>query len=295
MQSQRWCFTLNNWEPQDVERLRGLAATVRYLVFGREVGAGGTPHLQGFICFATRKRLRGVKDLLANDRYHLEPARGTSQQASDYCKKDNDFEEFGQVPVAGKTNRFEEFRDWITNLGYRPSTHEIALEYPSMFLQYGDRVQSFIDALLPTPALFEGEYRQHQAALVRLLEVEPDDRTIIFVVDERGGMGKTWFCKRWMSDNPNTQYLSIGKRDDLAFSIDKHCKYFFFDLPRAQSEYLQYSVLEQLKNGLVYSPKYQSITKTFGHKVHVVVFMNEAPDRTKLSEDRYHVINWRRL
>jgi len=293
-QSQRWCFTLNNWTPDDVARIRALAPTVRYLVFGREVGVGGTPHLQGFVIFNTRKRLRGVKDLLG-DRCHLEPARGTSGQASDYCKKDNDFEEFGQVPVAGKTNRFEEFRDWITGLGYRPSDTEIAQEYPSMFLQYGERVHGFIDALFPNPVQVEGDFRPYQQNLADILRGQPDDRTIIFVVDEQGGMGKTWFCKKWLADNPNTQYLSIGKRDDLAFSINEQCVYFLFDLPRSQSEFLQYSVLEQLKNGLVYSPKYNSRTKVLGHNTHVVVFMNERPDMTKLSADRYRIINWRRL
>ena len=63
-----------------------------------------------------------------------------------------------------------------------------------------------------------------------------------------------------------------------------------FDCPRSkQGEYIQYDFLEEVKNGYVFSGKYEPRIKRF--KVpHVVVAMNEYPDMEKLSADRYNII-----
>lgn len=88
-----------------------------------------------------------------------------------------------------------------------------------------------------------------------------------------------------------TQRLSVGKRDDLAFALDANKSLFLFDIPRGQLEYLQYSILESMKDQMVFSPKYQSMSKVFANPVHVVVFTNEQPDQTKMTSDRYNIIN----
>jgi len=56
-------------------------------------------------------------------------------------------------------------------------------------------------------------------------------------------------------------------------------------------QYMQYAILEQLKNRLIFSNKYQSQMKVLPNNVHVVVFSNEAPDMNALTNDRYKVIN----
>lgn len=292
MRVTRYCFTLNNFDHDDETRLRALGSQVKYLVFGREVGESGTPHLQGFVVFNTSTRFGAAKRAIG-DRAHLEVARGTNEQAATYCKKENDFEEFGSLPPpAGKTNRFAEFKEWVLAQPTKPSAALVALEHPSVFLQYG-RVMEWIDLIYPHVEVDPGEYRPYQLNLANLLSSEPDSRKITFIVDPVGNTGKSWFVAKWFSENADiSQQLCVGKRDDIAHVIDESKRVFLFDIPRSQSEFLQYSVLEKLKDKVVFSPKYNSRMKRLEHRPHVVVFMNEDPDMNKLSRDRYHIIRW---
>lgn len=293
-QSRRWCFTLNN--PTDGEETHlsqlGSSNTIIYLVYGREVGQSGTPHFQGFVVFRSNQRLRAAKEAIGN-RCHVEVARGTSQQASTYCKKDGDFEEYGELPgrTQGKRNDFGEFKEWVLEQSTKPTARHVAEHFPDLFIKYG-RIMEWVDMVYPPPELVTGEPRPWQRDLADRLADDADDRKIIFVVDPSGGCGKSWFVRWWLSrEGTNGQRLSIGKRDDLAFAIDESKSVFLFDIPRSQSEFLQYCILEQLKDRLVFSPKYVSRCKMLQQTPHVVVFMNEQPDRNKLSQDRYDVIN----
>jgi len=154
----------------------------------------------------------------------------------------------------------------------------------------------FVDLVFPATIVDLGPFRPHQQTLSDRLDLPPCDRKIIFVVDSVGNTGKTWFIKKFMSLNPTSvQQLSVGKRDDIAYAIDESKRVFFFDLPRSSAEFLQYTVLEQLKDGRIMSNKYQSRLKQLDGPVHVVVFMNERPNMSALSQDRYEIINWLNL
>lgn len=296
-QSQRWCFTLNNYEDEDQERICQLLAgpDVKYGVYGREVGQQGTPHLQGFVIFRTRLRFRGVLDAFATRTIHVEPARATSVQAADYCKKDGDYEEFGTPPTPGKRTEFEELKTWVMCQASKPTRDAIAREFPILFLKYS-RIMEWVEAIYPKPRLEDGTARDWQLRLENRLNRTPDDRRIVFVIDPEGGAGKSWFVRYWYTHHPEeTQLLGVGKRDDLAHAIKPDKRYFFFDVPRSQLEYFQYSILEQLKNRMIFSPKYSSHVKVMQHVPHVVVFTNEDPDMTKLTPDRYKLIRINRI
>lgn len=85
MQSRSWCFTVNNYEEQESEDLKQIDC--KYIVFGREVGEAGTPHLQGYVHFEKHKRLAAVKKL--QPRAHWEPAKGSYEQNRAYCTKED--------------------------------------------------------------------------------------------------------------------------------------------------------------------------------------------------------------
>lgn len=291
-QSQRWVLTLNNFTPDERDALVALIQSdvVKYGVLGYETGESGTPHIQGFIIFTSRKRLTSVKSL-AGDRCHLEVARGTSDQAANYCKKDGDYVEHGSYAVGpdqGKRNDWEELRDYIKQSVSRPTLGELWDHFPSLVGRYRSSVIHAIDELYQPPPREIGQLRDWQRELESELDGEPDDRSIRFVIDPEGNNGKTWFIKYYMFKNPGTcQMLSVGKRDDLAHCLRTDSRVVFVNCPRGCMEYLQYSFLESVKDGMIFSPKYDSMTKQMEQQAHVVVMCNELPDYNKLSRDRF--------
>jgi len=139
--AKHWCFTLNNHTEEEILFLRANVPQFTYLVFGREQGDSGTPHLQGYLSYDTRRGLAHVKATVGA-RAHCEIARGTPKQASEYCKKDGDFEEFGQIqPGAGSRS------DLISLYGdIRGGACETEIEeaYPACFIRYQRSIQSLL-------------------------------------------------------------------------------------------------------------------------------------------------------
>lgn len=292
-QAKHWTFTLNNPTEGDQDALRTLGSNVPYLVFGREVGANGTPHLQGYVDFGRRVRFNAAKDYIGANA-HIEIKRGTPQQAADYCKKDGDFEEFGDLKKQqGKRTDWDRFTEWVVELGRIPSKREVCKEYPSLYARYKHAVFEIAKAHVEPPKLTASEPRMGWQHLVagRAAGV-PSERGIDFVVDPVGNAGKSWMCRYFVDRWPDrVQVLRVGRRDDLAFCIDESKDIFAFDIPRGQMEFFQYSILEMLKDRMVFSPKYQSEMKVLSHVPYVVVFANEQPDMNAMTSDRYNIIN----
>lgn len=129
--SRGWCFTLNNYVPEDEEHLKQIEC--QYLVFGRESApTTGTPHLQGYVHFSSEKTLRRVKAILGA-RFHLEPRLGTIEQAIEYCKKDGDFFERGRVQA--RQAQKDVWGD-VLDLAEAGELRTIKDEYPRHYLQY---------------------------------------------------------------------------------------------------------------------------------------------------------------
>lgn len=296
--AKHWIFTLNNWVDADVERLKGLHPEhVDYITFGYETApTTGTPHLQGYVVFKQRKRLAGARALIGEA--HMEIKRGTVEQARDYAQKEGVFEEEGTLPAeAGHRGDVDAFKEWVLQYhaehGCAPEEQSYSVEFPGLFLRYRANLKTLVEHLCPAPVLEEGVLRSWQADIWSIIHSAPDDRKVIFLVDPQGGSGKTWLQRYLLSHLPKrVQVLSSGKRDDVAHAIDESKDVFLFNIPRGGMEFLNYTVLEQIKDRMVFSPKYNSRMKLFVHaNTHVFVFCNEAPDMNKMTRDRYHVVN----
>lgn len=81
---------------------------IRYIIWGIEnCPTSGREHYQGYAIFDRTVRLRGAKKILgAGEDVHLEPRRGTRQQAKDYCSKDGKFTEWGQFVALSNKDLF---------------------------------------------------------------------------------------------------------------------------------------------------------------------------------------------
>jgi len=292
IRKRHWCFTLNNYTDHDYEGLCSPLPNIDYACVGREVGESGTPHLQGFLSFHHPRQLSGVRTAFFDGRGHWEPAR-SPYDAAMYCKKDGDFIEWGnppsESPAGGKRSDLTRFQEAVK--GGCTDLKRLREDFPDVCARYARYVSDYVrdqTVVRPPPTHV---LRPWQSSLLERLRVEPDSRTINFVVDLQGNSGKSWFSDYYRYLFPETtQILNPGKKADMAFALDPNIRVLFVDAPRSkQGEFIQYDLLEDVKNCRVFSGKYESGMKYFG-MVHVVVMMNEEPDMDKLSPDRYHII-----
>lgn len=289
-----WCFTLNNYTPECVKRLERLDGNVRvsYLIAGREVGDSGTPHLQGFIAFTSRVRLSTVVSTVG--RAHCSCAR-LIKHSIEYCKKDGDFFEIGTEPKKsdnqGTRTDLEEFKQAVIE-GSVKNCIQAREQFSTVYAKYSRFVNEYLEDQKPKVDIQFYPLRIWQRDLNEKLNLPPDPRTITFVVDTVGNGGKSWFAHyvAHMRAEDSVQVLVPGKKADMNYALDTSARVLFIDAPRSkQGDFIQYDFLEEVKNGYIASYKYESRCKRMG-PCHVIVLMNEYPDMTKLSADRYNII-----
>lgn len=110
-QSKQWCFTFNNYSEKDykdtISKFR--AINCKFIV-GKEVGAGGTPHLQGYIYQDTKFR---PSELDLSKKIHWEKCRGKQKENIVYCSKDGKYEYSGLIiPRPLKILKEEQLYRW---------------------------------------------------------------------------------------------------------------------------------------------------------------------------------------
>jgi len=127
--SRAFCFTWNN--PDGVPTLATFGRNARYLIYGHEVGEGGTFHLQGFVYFRNARKFSSV--LRALPEAHFEIARGSVDDNIAYCSKDGNWEEYGERPQQGRRSDLQEVANIVLDGG---AIVQLAKDYPSQFIRY---------------------------------------------------------------------------------------------------------------------------------------------------------------
>lgn len=137
------------------------------------------------------------------------------------------------------------------------------------------------------------ELRPFQQSIVEACQEPVDNRTIHWVCDKRGSVGKTELGKH-LTRHCDAVYVTYGDAKSLTHYISEnmHKKAYVFDLSRCKPADFAgndvYSVMEGLKNGRLINLKYMS-KKIEQASAHVWVFANQYPKKEVLSSDRWKI------
>lgn len=296
-QSKNWCFT--SYPAKEANP--GLAfddRVHRYLIVGQETcPATGTPHWQCFVQFHKKVRYTSVKALFGNS-VHCEPTRGTPEQNREYCSKDGCYVEYGDIkPLregAGTRSDLLAARDASETLTFEELLESEHAPVVARCMQYFRTLYSNRHTQVGRVAILEemanAELKPWQERLRDIVLEPPCPRKVYWLFDLVGNSGKSWMA-RYLVARHSAIIFTHGKLVDLVHAYESQ-PVVVIDLARTQAEKIDhvYQLIESLKNGVMFSSKYDSRTKIF-KPPHVIVFANFEPERAKLSEDRWFIMD----
>lgn len=249
-------------------------------------------HWQGYVELSDVSRYTAIKKAAPIlDSAHFERRMGTAQEAIDYCSKADTRVEGCDAPFTYGKHEGQGHRSDLDSISELvksgKSVRDIAEIAPGTFIRYHAGIKALISALktAPEPDVPINLYPWQQSIMSRLA-TEPDDRTIIWVTDTQGGKGKSRLTTHLVKDHG--ALCPTGNLRDMTYAFCMNpTRIVCFDITRAAADSSShlYSQAEMLKNGRVFSAKYESHQSTF-KPPHVIFFSNQTWDTTKFSLDR---------
>nr|WAE42497.1 MAG: replication associated protein [Cressdnaviricota sp.] len=297
-QGRNWAFTLNNYTTEEVEFLKSYG--FKYIIFGyEEAPTTGTPHLQGYFQLLKKQKIEFIKKNI-NKRMRLATAKGNLEQNKIYCRKTN--------PVTGEhANVFFEKGDGSESKGQgdrceiKNKIEEIKNDCLDIYDETYVKNHRGLDILQNRFKIeknfnlaknyFENEFKElneNQKVWEELL-LNQNRRQILWIVDYKGNIGKSFFSD-YLLFKLNGKLMMNGPTRDLAFAYNYE-NIVMFDYVRSMEGTLNYEIIEMLKNGRLVSNKYESCNKIFP-PCKIICFSNFMPDLTKLSEDRWQILEY---
>lgn len=324
----RWRWTWNNYTEADVKALMQpweLHNSIDYLVFGYELApTTGTPHLQGYVEFKgttnysmactrldpTRGKGKGkephkVRCLPAdrnraiNISYVTKPeTKDPSMVTPDGAPVIFEWQKTGaeRTKGAGASDKQEAWNAKLLSLKENPGLASFAAENPEEAFKYASNVKTLSQALQLQETLTtvseripkNMRMRVWQRAVIKMLEGRADDRSILWIYDEKGCAGKSLLSK-WMAIHMGACCLTNGRSGDIGLAYTGQ-RIAIFDLTRSMDDTINYSVMEALKNGQWFSPKYTSECR-IAECPWILIFSNNLPRLQAMSQDRWYVFN----
>lgn len=327
--AKHWTFTVNNYTPEVFAYVTTPRPSIKYLIVGKEVGASGTPHLQGYAILSVKKTRAQAKLAIVGpgNHAHLENAKGNAKHNINYVSKGDMSKdiwdelkknkedptthptyglnaEVTEVGVRPKTaaskgeNIYEAMQSYIAENAGRLNEYDMSASNYEFMCKHEDRFNTILQQDINDSITCDVQlWPWQQAVKDYWIDRDVGNRRILFIVDEVGNAGKTILSRYCLVHRPGTQILRMGRVADMAHAINNHNDLFFINIPRTKMEMINYETLEDLKDGMVWSPKYKSMMKMFRTSPNLIVTMNSMPNMEALSQDRYVILilengNW---
>lgn len=152
MRLRNYCFTLFDVSPQDLSSKIEQCQDIKYCIFQEELcPSTNRRHLQGYVEFAKPLRLSAVKTIIHRS-VHLEPRRGSREEARNYCRKDDtrvsgpfEFGSFGQE--RGHRSDLDAVKQLLDS---GATNEEIADQYFGQWCRYSKAFEKYRSLRLPT-------------------------------------------------------------------------------------------------------------------------------------------------
>lgn len=259
IRARKWCMTWNNYTIEDFNKLEEEFIKRNYVyIIGKEIGTENTPHLQ--IYFSSKNPIAFNTLKKRYPHCHIEKAKGNEKSNLKYCSKEGNY----------STNQ----KILISKEDYQKKMDEIIL-----LEEYNNDVVKF---------------RDWQLEIMNILNNPVDKRKIYWYWEDKGNVGKTWLGK--YIDLKYDVIIADGKSENIfnqvKIFIDEqkylNSRIVILDIPRSSYRYTNYGAIEKLKDGWLYSGKYEG-GKCRIPKPHIIIFANKEPDYEEMSLDRWIV------
>jgi len=273
---------------------------VRYLVYQKEkCPKTGKEHWQGYAEFTKTMRYKAASKSLSINGAHLEIRIGSREEARSYCMKSesriSDPIEIGNWEAGGQGTR-NDLTDLIKRVRDGASDTALIDHDPEQACTYRNFIKWVRSAWNETKS---NDYcnkwakaqvlNPFQTHILKKIEAQ-NARQITWVCDLTGNRGKTHLSKV-LCGTGQAQRFTNGRTRDIAFAFDPNINIVIFDLARSCEERINYQIIEDLKNGMLFSSKYESKSLIFKEPT-ILVMANFMPDKSKLSDDRWDIVNY---
>lgn len=251
--ARRYVFVINNYNDEILNKAKNyLISKSQEYIIGLEVGASGTKHIQGYVEFKNQINVKCIYDNITNKMW-ITKAKGSKKENYNYCSKDNKY---------------------YTNMNFK--TFQEKLNDKILNEEY-ENVQ----------------WRPFQKEILDLIDTKPDHRKIHWYYNQDGNNGKSYLFK-YINLTRNDVIIADGKKDNILYEVSKlieneiEPRIIILDIPRTHKDFVNYSLIEQLKNGCVQSGKYEG-KKCLFRIPHIIITSNYEPSYSAWSMDRYCV------
>lgn len=289
-----FAFTINNYTDSDINNINNFFnAFCNYLIYGFEKGDKGTNHIQGYAQMKSQKRFNSIIKFF-NNKAHIEKALGTPEQNKAYCSKEGNFKEYGTIVNKGSNKLvLENLRELIKKCDDWAQVLEI--EGVEKHLKFAQEYFNNLDRR--DPELYKNIIlRDWQNLIINYLNKKGDNRTILFVIDEIGGKGKTFLSNYLFNTRNDIFYSTNGKTNDIVYNYSKKIKKnIIIDITRKISiEKINFDAIETILNPIFTSNKYTSGTFIRKEPSNCIIFTNDGNIenlKNYLSQDRIKILN----